>query len=364
MLLKLKELIFENLIPIKIWLVYSIILTLLPFIYYLLGLSSNLPYSTRTYLFDFWGYFWDGSHYIFISQYGYKFPLQAFFPGYPLLLKFVDIFLPLTFAYRINYLVTLIMFISIYKFMDLLDINPKFKLKSLILLLAYPTSFFFFANYTESLYILLSIWSLIYLKKGNYKNSAIFNFFLGTIKISSIILPTLLTYRYVKNHLKNFKLNNWLYLVLINFISLLGVGGYFLYLQFYQKGYQIYFKAQAEWGRGHFSFFNDYINLQDEFYFERISEILVFIILIFIFIKVYKKMDTEIYVFSLYHFLLPILTGTLLSLNRLSLYCFPVMLYFYSRLAENKFGYYLTLLVFLAWQLAGFYVFINGYFVG
>ena len=364
MMLKLKKIIFENLIPLKIWLAYTIILTLLPFIFYLLGLSSNLPYSTRTYLFDFWGYFWDGSHYIFISQYGYKFPLQAFFPGYPLLLKFVDIFLPLTFAYRINYFVTLLMFISIYKFMDLIDINPKFKLKSLILLLAYPTSFFFFANYTESLYILLSIWSLIFLKKGSYKKSAFFNFFLGTIKISSIILPILLSYRYVKNHLKNFKLKNWLYLILINFISLLGIGGYFLYLQFYQKGYQIYFKAQAEWGRGHFSFLNDYINLQEEFYFERISEILVFIILIFIFIKVYRKMDTEIYVFSLYHFLLPILTGTLLSLNRLSLYCFPVMLYFYSKLAENKFAYYFTLLVFLAWQLAGFYVFINGYFVG
>ena len=364
MILKIRNLFRENLPAIKVWLIFTIILTSLPFILYVLGLSSNLPFTFRTYLFDFWGYFWDGSHYIYISQYGYKFPLQAFFPGYPLLLKLLNYVIPLSAAYRVNYLITFLMIVSLYKFMDLLEIKPVNKLKSLILFLAYPTSFFFLANYTESLYILLSIWALIFLKRGDYLKASIANFFLGTIKISSVIFPILLTFGFIKQKYQSLNLRSWLYLAGLNLISVLGILGYFIYLQIYQKGYQIYFKAQAEWGRGHFSFFTDYIGLQEEFYFERISEIVIFLLLIYIFVKVYKKVDSEIYAFSLYHFLLPVLTGTLLSLNRLSLYCFPVLLFMFSKLASNKVAYYLTLIIFIAWQLAGIYTFINGNFVG
>jgi hypothetical protein len=199
---------------------------------------------------------------------------------------------------------------------------------------------------------------------GDYLKASIANFFLGSIKISSVIFPILLTFWFIKQKYESLNLRSWLYLAGLNLISVLGILGYFIYPQIYQKGYQIYFKAQAEWGRGHFSFLTDYIGVQEEFYFERISEIIVFIMLIYIFAKAYKKIDSEIYAFSLYHFLLPVLTGTLLSLNRLSLYCFPVLLFMFSKLASNRMAYYITLIIFIAWQLAGLYTFINGNFVG
>lgn len=360
----IKKFYSDNFVPIKIGVTFSLILTSIPFIYYFLGLAYNLPFSIRTYLIDFWGYFWDGSHYIYISQSGYKFPLQAFFPGYPLLIKFVNLFLPLSLAFRVNYLIVLFMTISLYKFMDIFQFNKIEKIKSLVLFLSYPTSFFFLANYTEALYVLLSTWMLIYLSRNEYIKSSLVSFFVSLVKISSIIFPILLTIRFLRKNSKNISFYKLFELGILNLISVLGIILYFAYLQLYQKGYQIYFKAQAEWGRGSFSFINDYIGLQSEFYFERISEIVIFILLVGIFIWAYKKISSELYIFSIYHFLLPILTGTLLSINRLSLYCFPVLLFFFAKSTKNRIVFYLMFAILIIWQLAGIYVFINGNFVG
>ena len=351
-------------IPVKIWALFSGFITIVPFIFYLTGLSSNLPFSIRTYILDFWAYFWDGSHYIFISQFGYKFPLQAFFPGYPLILKALDLFLPLSIAVRVNYLVVFLMIIFLYKFMDIFNFSTSEKIRALVLYLAYPTSFFFIANYTEALYILLATLILIFLNQSSYKKAAITSFFISTIKISSIIFPLLISIRYLKENYKSLNFKKLTELGLLNLLSVFGIILYFLYLQIYQKGFGIYFKAQSEWGRGSFSFISSYANLQSEFYFERISEILVFALLIGVFIWAYKKINSELYFFSIYHFLLPVLTGTLLSLTRLSLYCFPVLLYFFGKTSKNKIVFYLMFIVLLIWQLIGIHGFINGNFVG
>ena len=248
--------------------------------------------------------------------------------------------------------------------MDLFNFSKEDKIRALVLYLAYPTSFFFLANYTEALYTLLATWILISLSRSDFYKTSMLSFLISTIKISSVIFPVLLTFRYLKENFKKLSLKKYFELGVLNLISVLGIIIYFSYLQIYQKGYQIYFKAQAEWGRGSFSFINDYVGLRSEFYFERVSEILIFILLIVIFIWSYKKMSLEIYGFSLYHFILPVLTGTLLSLNRLSLYCFPVLLYFFGKSTKNKTVFYTMFIILLIWQLAGIYVFINGNFVG
>jgi hypothetical protein len=76
-----------------IWFLYILFICVVSYFYNYLGVGSLKELSIKEVLFAQWGYAWDGMHYIRISQTGYHFPLQAFFPLYPLLLKFIDLFL-------------------------------------------------------------------------------------------------------------------------------------------------------------------------------------------------------------------------------------------------------------------------------
>ena len=358
----------DNLIPIKIWLVYTSILSIFPFIVYLLGLST-LPFDFRVYLIDFWGYYWDGMHYIKIATQGYEFPLFAFFPGYPLLIKIIDLFLPLSVAYRVNILISLLTIISLYKFMDLLNIKKDLKLKSLILFLAYPVSFFLFANYVESLYILISIWILYFMQKNNYFESSLLTAILSSIKISAVILPAILFIRLIKQKFLRFSfssknLQNWGTFFILGFVSILGILIYFLYLNQTYETFKIYFTSQATWGRGDYSSLFEQFYTTPDYYFEKISEIIVFLCLPIILLKYRERVNSDFFYFSLFHFLVPVLTGTLISINRLSLYSFPVLLVFFSDLVQSKKSFYITLTILSIWQALGLYLFMNGYFVG
>lgn len=363
----MKTLIKENLTPIKIWFVYVFLLTIIPFLLYFLGLSI-LEFNIRTYLLDFWGFYWDGMHYIKIATKGYEFPLFAFFPGYPLLIKFLDYFLPLTVAYRVNILISLLTIISLYKFMDLLDIARETKSKVLILFLSYPTSFFLFANYVESLYILLSVWILYFLNKKNYLKVSILTAFLSSIKISAVIIPLILFIKMISDKYLVFKfkkenITNFLKFAAFSTISILGIVLYFFYLDTFYGGFKIYFDSQATWGRGRFDMFINQFMVTPDFYFEKISEVLIFFLLCFIFIKYYGNLKPHYFLFSLFHFLVPVLTGTLISINRLSLYCFPILFIFFVDVIEKK-RFKQLLIVFSIIQIIGLYLFLNGKFIG
>src|SRR3989344_1855505 len=82
-----------------------------------LTLSTDLN-SFKELSFGVWGYGWDGWRYLEIALKGYDFPSQAFFPLYPLLLRGLDYFLPLTLAYRFNLLLLPILLAVLFKFCD------------------------------------------------------------------------------------------------------------------------------------------------------------------------------------------------------------------------------------------------------
>src|SRR3989338_6922893 len=113
----------------------------------------------------------DGLHYIFIARDGYAQYEQAFFPLYPFLIKFLT---PLFFN---NQLLTGIIISNVsfllglwvlIKYLRLISINFNKSLFISVLILAFPTSFFFGAVYTEGLFFLLITSTLYFLKKTNY----------------------------------------------------------------------------------------------------------------------------------------------------------------------------------------------------
>ena len=115
----------------------------------------------------------DGNHYLSIAMYGYK-PLQYFyFPLFPLSLGVVAKLLG---GAQSMYALSGLLVSNITFFVALLGLTRLVKLDYpdkivqflLLLLLLFPTSFYFGSFYTESLFLALIIWSFYFARKGSW----------------------------------------------------------------------------------------------------------------------------------------------------------------------------------------------------
>ena len=140
----------------------------------------------------FWGNLnFDGEHYLALAQNGYK-PLTYFyFPVYPLLIKtltFVKTQEVLAWSglviANVSFLVVLI---GIYKLVKL-DFKDNTARWTIILLLIFPTSFYFGAYYTESLFAALVVWALYLVRKGNFFGAAILAALASATRVIGIVL--------------------------------------------------------------------------------------------------------------------------------------------------------------------------------
>ena len=141
----------------------------------------------------------DGLHYILIAKNGYSEFEQAFFPLYPLIIRLVaplfsnNQLLTGLLISNVSFLFGLILFYKYLKLIssDSIRFNP---ILSVLFLLAFPTSFYFGAVYTEGLFFLLLVSTLYFRKKESYLLVIIFSFlaaltrFIGVFLIIPIIL--------------------------------------------------------------------------------------------------------------------------------------------------------------------------------
>ena len=352
---------------IHLWFVYILIIHSLPLFFSFLGLTKELPFNLKTYLIDFWGYYWDGAHYLKIVQSGYSYPLQAFFPGYPLLLKFLDLFLPFTLIYKINIFLTLPLIIQLKNLLQKMKFNENEIFYSIIAFLSFPTSFFLQANYTEALYILISAWGLNLLLEKNYSKTAFAGFLLSFVKITSTVFSLVFLIELIKEFKSKLFLNlkNWKNLIFV-FITFLGIIFYFSFLQYQFRDFTIFFKAQGEWGRATqvIPFISEFQVIKSKFIFQKTTEVLVFLFGIFLFIYSYKKIPQPLYLFSILHFLIPLATGTFLSINRLFLLSFPVLIWFFADIYKRKNIFWIIVSIMILVQITGIALFIKGHFIG
>ena len=112
----------------------------------------------------------DGLHYILIAKNGYSEFEQAFFPLYPLIIRLVaplfsnNQLLTGLLISNVSFLFGLILFYKYLKLIssDSIRFNP---ILSVLFLLAFPTSFYFGAVYTEGLFFFYSSQLYIFLRK-------------------------------------------------------------------------------------------------------------------------------------------------------------------------------------------------------
>ncbi len=138
---------------------------------------------------------WDAQHYLFLSEKGYKPNIDSdrFFPLLPILINL------LTFITRnsvfsgllLSNVASFIGFYFFYRFVEILTQSEKIAFLSSILLLAFPTSFYFSLIYSESILFLLTTGFFYFLIKNQLGKASLFSFFIPLARPTGlfIILP-------------------------------------------------------------------------------------------------------------------------------------------------------------------------------
>ena len=150
------------------------------------------------YLSEPWLWSWanfDGEHFLSIARFGYQ-PLTYFyFPVFPLLARFLGIALgegaKIFSGLIVSNVSFLLALIGFWKLI-LLDYKRDVAKLAIVLLLLFPTSFYFGSYYSESIFLALVVWSFYFARTGKWILSGI----LGGVStatriIGAALLPAL-----------------------------------------------------------------------------------------------------------------------------------------------------------------------------
>lgn len=180
---------------------------------------------------NFWAWSnFDGEHYLSIAKVGYGFGEQAFFPLYPLLINLFSFsskdisklaFTGLAIS-NVSFFLGLLGFYKLVK----IDFSENIAKTAIILLLLFPTSFYFASVYTEGLFLSFSVWSLYFLRKNKWFWACILAGLAAATRVTGIILLPVLIIELWSSRIK-VKFSRYYYLLLIP----LGLFIYMFYLK-------------------------------------------------------------------------------------------------------------------------------------
>lgn len=337
----------------------------------------------------------DGLHYIKIATEGYEQNATAFLPVFPLLIRlgiFVTGFSPVTIGIVVSIMSLLVTLYTLPKYLLLLHVKRQQIIWFLLLFLAFPTSFFLQGVYTESVFIAFLILALYMSKRKLYLFAALFGYFAGLSRITGFFLcvPFFFeliadiaykknAYLYFSAILKSLKITKILYLI----SPLLGFGTFMAYLwlatgdplrlahsqvDFNQnRSINMVLPPQVVW-----RYLKIFVTAQWNFqYFIAVVEFTFTSGVIFllgydawnIYRKKYRHLATRmgLNIFAWLSVLLPMSTGTLLSMPRFILPLFTVFLVL-SELPKKWMKLFI-LILFILFHTILLMAFIQGYFV-
>lgn len=271
----------------------------------------------------------DGVHYLGIAKEAYAAQYtQAFFPLYPILIKsvsfltFGNLLVSALLVSNISFLASLLIF---YKLISKTH-GQKIAFWSVLFLLSFPTSFFFGAAYTESVFFLLIVSAFYLAEKGKIWQASLLGLLAsGTRLVGVFLAPALL----FKNGTKH---------VLPLLAIPVGLISYMVFLQVKFNNPFYFLTSQAVFGQERLSngivllpqvFFRYYKILTTTSGLPRVNasfELIATLWALIVLFLAYKKVKFEWLIFSLLIILLPTLSGTLASMPRYILIAFPIYL--------------------------------------
>ena len=290
-----------------------------------------------------WGFGnFDGVHYLRIAQDGYiAANSQAFFPLYPLLIRFLNIFPKSTTLdtsiytdpsyFFTGFILANILFIfALYFFYKLvrMDFGERIGYLSLILLLVFPTSYYFGSVYTESLFLLLAASSIFYIRKRNFiLGGVLAGLASGTRILGIMLFPLLIVEIFRVGRAERYK-------ALIGAaLAPLGAIFYMLYLKAVTGDFLYFLTAQPGFGAERsakpfillpqviYRYFKIFLALPitSMKFFNAGLEFVFALVPLALLVIFWKKMRLSYWIFTLGVLILPTLTGTFSSMPRYAL---------------------------------------------
>ncbi len=282
---------------------------------------------------------YDGEHYLSIAIFGYKGLEQAFFPVYPAFISFfskpfsADIFSALLSSTFIGIILSnfslLLAIILLWELVKI-DYPSKIAFGTIVALLVFPTSFYFGAVYSESLFLLLAVASFYFARKRNWFLAS----FLGALSSATrvfgiLLLPALIIEAWQQK--ASLKKSFWI------FIIPLGLLGYMIYQWNLVGDPLAFYKLQENVGEQRQlgitllpQVFYRYIKMlitinssnpiYQTLYLEFIVGIVFFLLPVYGFLK---KIRFSYIFFALFGFLIPSITGSFSSMPRYVIIFFP-----------------------------------------
>jgi len=275
--------------------------------------------------FDFWKSQaqWDGGHYFQIANQGYLLNSDfAFFPFFPALIKFFALIL------NGNYLLSGLL-ISNIAFVTFLLIFYKFikdkyskdiAFFATVTYLVFPTSFFAVSYYSESIFLLLVILTLKFLKDEKFLLSAIFASLASLTRLIGIMLTVSLIYSYFSKINFNLKKLNRYFLHIS--VASFGFVSYSVYL-FYKVNDPLKFlNVQSFWLRQVvdpistiFTYLPAPLTAEPRAAYDYFDLLLTLLFLTILIVGI-RKISSSLWIFSMLVILIPASTGTLTSMPR------------------------------------------------
>lgn len=367
-----------------IWKVFNLIIVFfiekfIPYLGFFPYKEELLKYHLPKFIYSFANF--DGIHYLQIAQNGYSQFQQAFFPLYPLLIRllnpvFNNHLITGLLISNISFLIGLIVFLKYLK-LSIKNFSKEKQIFMILLLVSFPTGFFFGSLYTEGLFFLLFFLTLYFLKKEKYLFSIIFGFLTGLTKLIGIFLIIPIIFYWLEKSKKQ-KIS----ILATIFAPIFGFLSYCFYLWKTTGDPLMFFHSQPAFGANRSTnlillpqviwrylkiFFTASFNFQ---YFISLFEFLtffvVFLILILDFIEILKLKTKNfdklvLNLFSFANILLPTLTGTLSSIPRYSL--FSISFFIYITSIKNNLLKIFIIIFFLILQIIFLGFFSQGYFI-
>lgn len=337
-------------------------------------LTKPLTYSKYLWL-DIWGN-WDSFWYLDIAEHGYSAALNsfgqanyAFFPLYPLLMKFAGFFAGGN-HYFAGLLVSNLALVAgasyLYKLTRLECADDRTALDSVKFLFLFPSAFILSGVFSESLFLALSIASFYYAKKNSWRAASVAGALAALTRSVGVFMIIPLAWLYLKN--KNFQLKEMKKDVLCLLLPPAAFFSFFFYLYRLTNDFFAYLKIQQS------GFFHAFANPLKILYENFLSGnfVLVFntavtalIVLLFLFYR--KKIDFSFWLLSLIYLAFPVLNGREFAFGawRYILVIFPLYLLL-ANLIKNRLanlmisaGFFLfQLLLMIIWSNNLFYVLI------
>lgn len=330
----------------------------------------------------FWGWAnFDGEHYLSIAQKGYKSLQQAFFPAYPVLMKIVSSLFGSGFT-SFNWagivISNVLFFLSLVVFWKVirLDYSERVAKFVIIALLVFPTSFYFGAVYTESLFLFTSLLTYYLFRKKKYFWSGLVGILMTLTRIYGVFVLAMIL-------VEIFSRKSSLRKILKEKIYLVGISatGLIFYMYFSWVNYSdplAFYNLQTIVGEQH----QKGIILLPQVFFRYAKMIFVNRVpffslqttlleiatgLMFTFLPIYayfKKIKWSYIVYMLLGFLVPSAQGSFSSIPRYVIVIFPAFIVLGVLLEkQSKLSRAIYFIISLSWLMINTALFLRGYWV-